>query len=457
MPWRGGPARGTAGRRGGAAGSPGKAGPGCSGRGLQGRREGEGGRRARAAGNGNGAPPEPGTGTAAGAVGNDLRVAGPGRHRFPSKADLQLVQTDGYTCSKEAGPASRLCHAQPVTQQHLIVWDDPPRTCLVLRKPGEGTVQPMVACCAYLHGELGMQVVLEPWAHAEVRGRPDMGFAATFDEGEAGRLSEIVDFVVCLGGDGVILHASHLFRGPIPPVLSFNLGSLGFLTSHDFKSYCTDIFDVVSGSSVLNGVYVTLRMRLRCKIYRKGRPRGGEAPYYDVLNEVVVDRGPGGFLSMIECYERDRLITKVQVSARGRRAGRSGGLTQRKGDGVMLATPTGSTAYSAAAGGSICHPCVPAILFTPICPHALSFRPVMLPDSSEIELKIPETARESAWVCFDGQDRQELECGDSVKICMSPYPMPTVNKRDETDDWFASLVRCLNWNERTDQRPFDFM
>ena len=428
--------------------------PGCSGRGLQGRRE--GGRRARAAGNG--APPEPG-GTA-GAVGRDLlvgRVAGPGRHRFPSKADLQLVQTDGYTCSKEAGPASRLCHAQPVTQQHLIVWDDPPRTCLVLRKPGEGTVQPMVACCAYLHGELGMQVVLEPWAHAEVRGRPDMGFAATFDEGDAGRLSEIVDFVVCLGGDGVILHASHLFRGPIPPVLSFNLGSLGFLTSHDFQSYCTDIFDVVSGSSVLNGVYVTLRMRLRCKIYRKGRPRGGEAPYYDVLNEVVVDRGPGGFLSMIECYERDRLITKVQVSARGRRAGRSGGLTQRKGDGVMLATPTGSTAYSAAAGGSICHPCVPAILFTPICPHALSFRPVMLPDSSEIELKIPETARESAWVCFDGQDRQELECGDSVKICMSPYPMPTVNKRDETDDWFASLVRCLNWNERTDQRPFDFM
>ena len=60
-------------------------------------------------------------------------------------------------------------------------------------------------------------------------------------------------------------------------------------------------------------------------------------------------------------------------------------------------------------------------------------------------------------MCFDGQDRQELECGDSVKICMSPYPMPTVNKRDETDDWFASLVRCLNWNERTDQRPFDFM
>ena len=72
--------------------------------------------------------------------------------------------------------------------------------------------------------------------------------------------------------------------------------------------------------SVLNGVAVTLRMRLRCKIHRKGRPRGGEAPCYDLLNEVVVDRGPGGFLSMIEWdYERDRLITKVHAAVFGRR------------------------------------------------------------------------------------------------------------------------------------------
>merc|ERR1719515_534325 len=75
----------------------------------------------------------------------------------------------------------------------------------------------------------------------------------------------------------------------------------------------------------------------------------------------------------------------------------------------MVATPTGSTAYSAAAGGPICHPSVPAMLFTPICPHTLSFRPVVLPDSSEIELRVPEDARSTAWVCFDGQRRQRLE------------------------------------------------
>ncbi|KAJ0024639.1 hypothetical protein Pint_08100 [Pistacia integerrima] len=98
------------------------------------------------------------------------------------------------------------------------------------------------------------------------------------------------------------------------------------------------------------------------------------------------------------------------------------------------------------------HPNVSCMLFTPICPHSLSFRPVILPDSARLELKIPDDARSSAWVSFDGKRRQQLSRGDSVRIFMSQHPLPTVNKSDQTCDWFHSLIRCLNWNERLDQK-----
>ncbi len=207
------------------------------------------------------------------------------------------------------------------------------------------------------------------------------------------------------------------------------------------------------------GAYIALRMRLRCELVR----RDGVQNSYEVLNEVVVNRGNNPYLSKIECYERDRLITKVQA------------------DGVIVATPTGSTAYSVSAGGSMVHPCVAAILFTPVCPHSLSFRPVILPDSAELELRIPKDARDTAWVSFDGKNRHELRRGDAVRVRMSPHPLPTINKYDQTNDWFGSLGRrvrlcllrlnkmgkqvasvlcgsrdtplrrCLNWNERIEQ------
>jgi hypothetical protein len=82
----------------------------------------------------------------------------------------------------------------------------------------------------------------------------------------------------------------------------------------------------------------------------------------------------------------------------------------------MLATPTGSTAYSVAAGGSMVHPNVPAMLLTPVCPHSLNFRPIILPDYIELELRVPRNARSGAWVCFDGKARQELFRGDAVLI-----------------------------------------
>ncbi|WOK97366.1 hypothetical protein Cni_G06074 [Canna indica] len=366
-------------------------------------------------------------------VGGDMCASATGVVRVQSrrKAEMFLVRTDGFSCTREKVTESSLAFTHPSTQQQMLMWKSPPKTVLLLKKLGKELMEEAKEVASFLYYQEKMNVLVEPDVHDIFARIPGFGFVQTFYNQNTSDLHERVDFVVCLGGDGVILHASNLFRGAVPPVVSFNLGSLGFLTSHTFEGYRQDLRAVIHGNNTL-GVYITLRMRLRCEIFRHGEAVPGKV--FDVLNEIVVDRGSNPYLCKVECYEHNRLITKVQ------------------GDGVIVATPTGSTAYSTAAGGSMVHPNVPCMLFTPICPHSLSFRPVILPDSAQLEMKIPDNARSNAWVSFDGKRRQQLSKGDSVRIAMSQHPLPTVNKSDQTGDWFRSLIRCLNWNERLDQK-----
>ncbi|KAI4307232.1 hypothetical protein L6164_030441 [Bauhinia variegata] len=366
--------------------------------------------------------------------GRDMCASSTGVVRVQSrkKAEMFLVRTDGFSCTREKVTESSLAFTHPSTQQQMLMWKSTPKTVLLLKKLGEELMEEAKEVASFLYYQEKMNVLVEPDVHDIFARIPGFGFVQTFYSQDTSDLHEKVDLVACLGGDGVILHASNLFKDAVPPVVSFNLGSLGFLTSHNFEDYKQDLQQVIHGNKTRDGVYITLRMRLRCEILRNGKPMPGKV--FDILNEIVVDRGSNPYLSKIECYEHDRLITKVQ------------------GDGVIVATPTGSTAYSTAAGGSMVHPNVPCMLFTPICPHSLSFRPVILPDSARLELKIPEEARSNAWVSFDGKRRQQLLRGDSVRIYMSQHPLPTVNKFDQTGDWFRSLIRCLNWNERLDQK-----
>lgn len=205
---------------------------------------------------------------------------------------------------------------------------------------------------------------------------------------------------MCLGGDGTLLYASLLFQKSVPPVMAFHLGSLGFLTPFQFDNFQEQVTNVLEGH-----VALTLRSRLRCMIGRKSLTHGhnhskaaGDAaadggagagatgmaaaaaaasvasdPFHQptnivVLNEVVIDRGPSPYLSNIDLYLDGKHITSVQ------------------GDGLIVSTPTGSTAYAVAAGASMIHPSVPAIMVTPICPHSLSFRPIVVP--AGVELKV---------------------------------------------------------------------
>jgi NAD+ kinase len=157
-----------------------------------------------------------------------------------------------------------------------------------------------------------------------------------------------------------------------------------------------------------------------------------------VLNEVVIDRGGSPYLVALECFCDNVHLTTVQA------------------DGVIFATPTGSTAYSLAAGSSVVHPAVPCILVTPICPHVLSFRSMVFPDHVVLRCFVPPDARADASVAFDGKHRQELRRGDSVLIQMSPYPVPTINRKDHSSDWLNGLKRNFNFNARPRQKPLQF-
>lgn len=112
---------------------------------------------------------------------------------------------------------------------------------------------------------------------------------------------------------------------------------------------------------------------------------------YSVLNELVVDRGPNPTMSSTELFGDEEHLTTIQA------------------DGICIATPTGSTAYSLAAGGSLSHPDNPVMLVSPICAHSLSFRPVILPDSMVLRVGVPYDSRTTAWASFDGKERVELQ------------------------------------------------
>ncbi|KAI1385100.1 ATP-NAD kinase [Hypoxylon trugodes] len=237
---------------------------------------------------------------------------------------------------------------------------------------------------------------------------------------------EKFDLVLTLGGDGTVLFTSWLFQRVVPPVLSFSLGSLGFLTSFEFEKYKQHLNKIMGDE----GMRVNLRMRFTCTVFRNGASgqEMEEGEQFEVLNELVIDRGPSPYVSNLELYGDNELLTVVQA------------------DGCIFSTPTGSTAYSLSAGGSLVSPDLPAILLTPICPHTLSFRPMVLSDTMLLRVSIPRNSRATAYCAFDGKGRLELKQGDCVTITASQYPLPTVMRTGT--EWFDSVSRTLQWNTR---------
>ncbi|XP_066546769.1 NAD kinase isoform X2 [Amia ocellicauda] len=346
-------------------------------------------------------------------------------------------------------------HIQDPASQRLT-WNKPPKSVLVIKKIRDASLlEPFKQLCIFLTEVKGMIVYVERKVLEDPAIMGDESFGVvkkkfcTFRE-DYDDISDRVDFIICLGGDGTLLYASSLFQESVPPVMAFHLGSLGFLTPFNFDSYQSQVNQIIEGNAA-----IILRSRLKVKVVKEHREKktsnqGGvdekglivtngdtdttrNNMQYQVLNEVVVDRGPSSYLSNVDLFLDGHLITTVQ------------------GDGVIVSTPTGSTAYAVAAGASMIHPNVPAIMITPICPHSLSFRPIVVPAGVELKIMLSPDARNTAWVSFDGRKRQEVCHGDSITITTSCFPVPSICFRDPVNDWFESLAQCLHWNVRKKQ------
>ncbi|GAM20126.1 hypothetical protein SAMD00019534_033010 [Acytostelium subglobosum LB1] len=312
-------------------------------------------------------------------------------------------------------------HKSCILPQFLqLRWNHAPKKVLVIHKNLDVNVLAATKPLIQFLSELNITTYLE---------KENLSSCPTAQSLSDIKDPSFIDFIICLGGDGTILHTSSLFRTFMPPILPFNMGSLGFLTSFDYPSYKENIRAVVEGK-----YYVSYRLRIQANVISS---RGVPGPTNQVLNEVTIDRGNNPYLSNLECSCDDKLITIVQA------------------DGLIIATSTGSTAYSLSAGGSLVHPTLPAVLITPICPHTLSFRPIILPSTSTLVIRVSETSRCTAWCSFDGKNRQELHQGDSVVIKTSKWAVPVICKTNESNEWFEKLAKNLNWNVRSVQKSFN--
>ncbi|KAH8405822.1 hypothetical protein KR215_009756 [Drosophila sulfurigaster] len=403
---------------------------------------------------------------------------------------------------QQFGPCGRIMKNSAMVMQiqdpasQRLTWYKPPLTVLVIKKKDSQVLLPFVQLVEWLVQEKNMVVWVESAVLEDKLLRDDVKLEqesakfrqvheyytgvrsrfqalreklVTFKDGRDD-LTDRIDFIVCLGGDGTLLYASQLFQQSVPPVMAFYLGSLGFLTPFQCDNFQEQVTNVLEGHAAL-----TLRSRLRCSIHRKGERRReslqqasnnllkpslqsqyGYGPMGNshsnsnnncnlsssnnsilVLNEVVINRGPSPYLSNIDIFLDGKYITSVQ------------------GDGLIVSTPTGSTAYAAAAGASMIHPSVPAILVTPICPHSLSFRPIVVPAGVELKISISPDSRNTSRVSFDGRNDQELNHGDSLRVTTSIYPVPSICSQDQISDWFDSLAEGLHWNVRKRQKCLD--
>ena len=227
-----------------------------------------------------------------------------------------------------------------------------------------------------------------------------------------------VDLLVVLGGDGTLLSAVRTLEGCEVPILGVNLGYLGFLTEVSLDELFPMLELVAEGRCCLD-----TRTALAGTV-----SRAGEAPRcFRVFNDVVLSKGALARISELE----------VRVDGRY--------LTNYKADGLIVATPTGSTAYSLSAGGPIVSPHLPAIVLTPICPHTLTHRPILLEDSAEVEVRLVSKNGE-VFLTLDGQEGFELRDDDVVRVAKSEGRVVLV--RSPWRDYFQVLRSKLMWGGR---------
>ena len=231
------------------------------------------------------------------------------------------------------------------------------------------------------------------------------------------QIAEVADLFLVLGGDGTLLAASREAATRGIPILPINMGSLGFLTSFTLE----ELYPALE-AALFSSYAVDERVLLLVE-----RVNGDQVlTQQRVLNDAVVHKGTLARMIELELYIEEGFVCRYRA------------------DGLIVATPTGSTAYSMSAGGPIVHPSVESILITPICPHTLSDRPVVVRDTSKIELRLSEGS-DSVFLTLDGQTGLPTQVGDRIRITRAPERLKLIHPPNKT--YFEILRNKLKWGE----------
>lgn len=233
------------------------------------------------------------------------------------------------------------------------------------------------------------------------------------------RFGKHIDALLSLGGDGTVLQAVRILNGAKAPVLGINLGNLGFLTS------VPDTHAVQALQAIAAGAYqLTEYPLLEAKLHRAGAPQKDAAVKALALNDIVIGWGLSPRAVNIEVAVNRRRIASYVC------------------DGLIVATPVGSTGHALSAGGPILHRGLPAVVLEPICPHTLSNRPLVIPNTSAISLQIGGGGKKLL-LSVDGQDSGWLEPGDRLDIRKARQTARFIQLPG--DSWYALLSRKLHW------------
>ncbi|MCK5851106.1 MAG: NAD(+)/NADH kinase [Kiritimatiellae bacterium] len=281
------------------------------------------------------------------------------------------------------------------------------RTLGIIANCGKERVVDVLGKLAIKADELGLELI----ADEVTAGLLKVGEQASLDV-----IFDSVDAIVALGGDGTMLRVVRAMAGRDKPVMGVNIGSLGFLTSVA-EDELDRALDCLAGDNYVESV----RAIAECVVISDAK----ETAIYRALNEVLVSQGPSS-----------RVVT-LGVSIDG------DDLTSYVCDGLIVSTPTGSTGHSLSAGGPILTPGTPAFVISVICPHTLSSRPIVVPDSSEIEI-VSEGEPTELLLSVDGQVGQVLKAGDRVKITRSKKSVRLIHMPGHS--YFSVLSQKLRWS-----------
>lgn len=379
------------------------------------------------------------------------------------------------------------------TQQSDLLslqWPSPPRNILFVKKDGAPAVtESMIEYANHVHQNYeNVSLIFEPHVATSIQSSLPFPIYTTSDSSV---LSKKADMTTTLGGDGTILHASALFSTTthVPPLLSFSMGTLGFLGEWKFEEFKRAFREVymsgaaagshlfqdqqhphvqdiaggetgdVTGWSSIRGKSmgtsrlskVLLRGRLKVGMFDANGQKvngdgtvGNEVQDIHAMNEVIIHRGANPHMAIIEIFVGGRFLTEAVA------------------DGMIIATPTGSTAYSLSSGGSIIHPLVSSLLMTPICPRSLSFRPLVLPANTPLTLRLSEKNRgRELEVSIDGKrSSRGVACGMEIRVLGEDIKRPdgawsggvpcvmrgTRSGMKHDDGWVGGLNGLLKFN-----------